>query len=62
MLKFTKQKLVAAGAASVAFASQASAAITAPTFAADDAITIGTAVIAGLALIWAIKKAMSLAR
>lgn len=60
MLKTTKSKLVAAVAASAAFSSQASAAITAPTFAADDAITVGTAVLTGIALIWAIRKAMSI--
>ena len=43
-------------------ATQASAALVAPVFAADDAITVGTAVLGGLALIWGIKKAMSMAR
>ena len=43
-------------------ATQASAALVAPTFAADDAITVGTAVLGGLALIWGIKKAMQMAR
>lgn len=43
-------------------AAQAQAALVAPDFAAGDAITIGTAVLGGLALIWAIKQAMRLAR
>ena len=43
-------------------ATQASAALVAPTFAADDAITVGTAVLGGLALIWGIRKAMAMAR
>jgi len=62
MLKTTKSKLIALGAVSVGMAANASAALTAPAFAADDAVTVGTAVITGLALIWAIKKAMSLAK
>lgn len=40
----------------------ASAVLVAPAFSSDDAITVGTAVITGLALIWGIKKAMSLAK
>ena len=43
-------------------ATQASAALVAPTFAADDAVTVGTAVLTGLALIWGIRKAMSMAK
>jgi len=49
-------------AAAALTATQASAALVAPTFAADDAITVGTAVLGGLALIWGIKKAMQMAR
>lgn len=57
-----KQKLLA-GAAVVAVATtNASAALVAPEFAATDAITVGTAVLTGLALIWGIKKAMSMAK
>lgn len=55
-----KNKIVAAGTVALGTA-QAQAALVAPTFAADDAITVGTAVLGGLALIWAIKKAMSMA-
>ena len=43
-------------------ATQASAAIVAPSFDSADAITIGTAVLTGLALIWGIKQAMRLAK
>jgi len=43
-------------------ASQAQAALVAPDFLATDAVTVGTAVLMGLALIWAIKKAMQMAR
>lgn len=43
-------------------ASQAQAALVAPTFDSTDAITVGTAVLTGLALIWGIKQAMRLAR
>lgn len=56
-----KNKIVAAGTV-VLGATQAQAALVAPTFAADDAITVGTAVLTGLALIWGIKKAMGMAR
>ncbi|MDD3855274.1 hypothetical protein [Sulfurimonas sp.] len=59
MKKYTK-KLLALMAMGLT-AAQAQAALVAPTFAADDAITVGTAVLGGLALIWAIKKAMSMA-
>ena len=48
--------------ASAVATTQASAALVAPAFAADDAITVGTAVLTGLALIWGIKKAMSMAK
>jgi hypothetical protein len=44
------------------FTSNASAALVAPTFDSADAITVGTAVLGGLALIWGIKKAMSMAK
>lgn len=53
--------LVAGAIASVIGAVQAQAAIVPPTFDSADAITVGTAVLTGLALIWAIKKAMRLA-
>jgi hypothetical protein len=62
MFKSIKSKVAVLGAAAAVMTTQASAALTAPTFAADDAVTIGTAVISGLALIWAIKKAMALAK
>lgn len=59
----TYQQKIAAGLTVVSLAvSNASAAITAPTFDSADAITVGTAVLGGLALIWAIKKAMSMAK
>ena len=51
--------LIAVGAL---LATQASAALIAPTFDSADAITVGTAVLGGLALIWAIKKAMAMAK
>jgi len=41
---------------------QGQAALVAPAFDSSDAITVGTAVLTGLALIWAIKQAMRLAR
>lgn len=54
-------KVAAAGTALFsAVASQA--ALVAPTFDSADAITVGTAVLGGLALIWGIKKAMSMAK
>lgn len=53
--------LVVVGSMALA-TSNAFGAITAPTFDSADAITIGTAVITGLALIWGIKKAISLAK
>lgn len=56
-----KGKVVAAGTATLG-ALEAQAAIVAPTFDSADAITVGTAVLTGLALIWAIKQAMRLAR
>ena len=56
-----KYGILALGASMVA-TTQASAALTAPTFDSADAITIGTAVITGLALIWGIKKAIQLAK
>ena len=62
MFKSTTSKVIALGSVVVLTATQASAALVAPTFAADDAITVGVAVLTGLALIWAIKKAMSLAK
>lgn len=43
-------------------AAQAQAALVAPSFDSADAISVGTAVLTGLALIWAIKQAMRLAR
>ncbi|MFA5454143.1 MAG: hypothetical protein WC272_02375 [Sulfurimonas sp.] len=43
-------------------AAQAQAALVAPAFDSADAISVGTAVLTGLALIWAIKQAMRLAR
>jgi hypothetical protein len=43
-------------------ATQASAALTAPSFDSADAVTVGTAVLSGLALIWGIKKAMAMAK
>jgi hypothetical protein len=59
MKKMTKVVVVLG---SLALAStQAFAAIVAPTFDSADAITVGTAVLTGLALIWGIKKAMRMA-
>lgn len=43
-------------------AAQAQAALVAPTFDSADAIAVGTAVLTGMALIWAIKKAIGMAR
>lgn len=43
-------------------AAQAQAALVAPTFDSTDAVTVGTAVLSGLALIWAIKKAIGMVR
>ncbi len=60
MKKYSK-KLLALMAMGLT-AAQAQAALVAPSFAAEDAITVGTAVLTGLALIWAIKKAMSMAK
>jgi len=61
--KFNQSKtaVLTVGALTVG-AVQAQAALVAPTFAADDAITVGTAVLGGLALIWAIKKAIAMAK
>jgi len=57
-----KQNLALGLVTVTAFSSNVSAAIVAPTFDSADAITVGTAVLGGLALIWAIKKAMSMAK
>ncbi len=57
-----KQK-IATGVATVALlTTNASAALVAPTFDSADAITVGTAVLGGLALIWGIRKAMAMAK
>ena len=56
-----KLGLLALGASMVA-TTQASAALVAPSFDSADAITVGTAVLTGLALIWGIKKAMAMAK
>lgn len=55
---------VAGGATILAIGAQnaMAAPLVAPVFDSLDAVTIGTAVITGLALIWSIKKAMSLAK
>jgi len=60
-MKFFGKSLAAIFAAALT-ATQASAALVAPTFDSADAITVGTAVLGGLALIWGIKKAMSMAK
>lgn len=57
-IKLTLGALVA----SAVVTTQASAALVSPPFLADDAITVGTAVLGGLALIWGIRKAMSMAK
>ncbi len=57
-----KQKLSTVVAGTAILATQASAALVAPTFAADDAVTVGSAVLLGLASIWGIRKAMSMAK
>ena len=54
--------LVGATVGATVMSTPAQAAIVAPTFDSADAITVGTAVLTGLALIWAIKQAMRLAR
>lgn len=55
-------KIVAIAGSMALTATQASADLVAPTFDSADAITIGTAVITGYALIWGIKKAIQLAK
>jgi len=60
-MKILSKSLLLLAAAALT-ATQASAALVAPSFAADDAITVGTAVLTGLALIWGIRKAMSMAK
>lgn len=63
LFQSTKSKLVAVGTAGVVLATQASAtALVSPAFASTDAVTVGTAVLTGLAAIWGIKKAMSMAK
>jgi hypothetical protein len=61
MSKSIKTKVLTLVVGASLFATQASAALTAPTFNADDAITVGSSVLIGLALIWGIKKAMRMA-
>ena len=55
-------KVVALGAVVALTASQAQAGLVAPTFSSDDAVTVGGAVLLGLALIWGIKQAIRMAR
>ncbi|MCX6077031.1 MAG: hypothetical protein NTW78_09145 [Campylobacterales bacterium] len=55
-------KVVVIGVSAGLSAVSAQAALVAPSFDATDSITVGTAVLTGLALIWAIRKAMSLAK
>jgi len=56
------KKVAVVGAVVVGAVSQAQAAITAPSFDSADAITVGGAVLIGLAAIWGIKKALQMAR
>jgi len=66
LFQSTKSKLVAVGTTAGLLVTQAQAAVAtplkAPTFDSTDAVTVGTAVLGGLALIWGIKKAMSMAK
>jgi len=66
LFQSTKSKFVAVGATAGFLVTQAQAAVAtplvAPAFNANDAVTVGTAVLGGLALIWGIKKAMSMAK
>lgn len=62
LFQSTKSKLVAVASTGAILATQAQAALVAPTFDSTDAVTVGTAVLGGLALIWGIKKAMGMAR
>jgi hypothetical protein len=55
-------KVVALGAVVALTAAQAQADLVAPTFSSDDAVTVGGAVLVGLALIWGIKQAIRMAR
>lgn len=57
-----RERLIAAGVAVTVVASQASAALTAPTIGTTDFETIAGAVLVAAAVMWAIKKAMGLLR
>ncbi|MDD5157786.1 hypothetical protein [Sulfurimonas sp.] len=57
-----RERLIAAGVAVTAVASQASAALTAPTIATTDFETVAGAVLIAAAVMWSIKKAMGLLR
>lgn len=61
MKKFTSRILVLSVAAA-ALASNASAALTAPTLSSTDFETVAVAVLGALATMWAIKKALGLIR
>lgn len=62
MFKSMKTKLVAVVLTAGVVATQASAALTAPTIGTTDFETIAGAVLVAAAVMWAIKKAMGLLR
>ena len=62
MFNTMKKKLLSVGAVVTVAASQAQAALVAPTLDTVDAVTVAGAVLAGLAVIWGVKKAIALVR
>lgn len=62
MFKSMKTKIVAVATGAAVLATQASAALTAPTIGTTDFETIAGAVLVAAAVMWAIKKAMGLLR
>ena len=60
MMKSIKSKIALGSAAAMALASNASAALTAPTISTTDYETIAGAVLIAAAVMWAIKKALGL--
>ncbi len=60
MFKSMKTKVVAVATGAAVLATQAFAALTAPTISTTDFETVAGAVLVGAAVMWAIKKAMGL--
>lgn len=57
-----KSKVAVVSASAVIVATNASAALTAPTLDTSDATTVGSAMLGGLAAIWVVKKVVGMMR